>query len=119
MHPGASHAHTVSGGSARRNTVTATTAHHCGGCTISTMTMVEGGTTTWVAIKRGDQGVGGVVFMPGCGGGCICAVEKLEGTCGASLGWSRAEGQNEKERKRKEKKAEFTVPLLWRAAWCW
>ena len=30
-------------------------------------------------------------------------MEKLEGTCGASLGWGRAEGQKKKERKRKRK----------------
>ena len=31
-------------------------------------------------------------------------MENLEGTCGASLGWGRAEGQKKKEEKGKEKK---------------
>ena len=32
-------------------------------------------------------------------GVCICAVEKLEGACGANvnLGWGRAEGQNHRK----------------------
>ena len=62
-------------------------------------------------IQKEGTRVGGGCIYAGVWGGCICAVEKLEGTCGASLGWGRAEGQSEKEKKRKEKKADFTVPL--------
>ena len=63
---------------------------------------MEGETTTWVAIQKEGTRVGGGCIYAGVWGGCICAVEKLEGTCGASLGWSRAEGQSETEKKRKD-----------------
>ena len=45
----------------------------------------------------------GLLYKTRVGGGCIYAAEKLEGTCGASLGWGRAEGQKKKEEKREEK----------------
>ena len=45
----------------------------------------------------------------GWGRGCIYAVEKREGTCWASLGWGRAEGQKKKEEKRTQHKG----PTSW------
>ena len=45
----------------------------------------------------------GLLYKTRVGEGCIWAVDNLEGTCGASLGWGRAEGQKKKERKRKRK----------------
>ena len=38
-------------------------------------------------------------------------MENLEGTCGANLGWGRAEGQKKKEEKRKEKERKPGLPL--------
>ena len=57
-------------------------------------------------MKGGDHHVGcytkrGLLYKTRVGEGCI--VENLEGTCGASLGWGRAEGQKKKEERGKEK----------------